>query len=128
MPSEIKTMECIWVELTRISQQKLDLEERLEDWLEDDIGILSNDLLVIGRQVATDFGHSIDILCINPEGDLVVVELKRDKTPRDVTAQALDYGSWIEDLSNERVTYIANNYLDDSLATAFKNKFGTHIT
>ena len=40
----------------------LNLEMRIEDWLEQDISILSNDLLVIGRQVHTAFGGSIDLL------------------------------------------------------------------
>ena len=52
---------------------------------------------MIGREVETDFGGSIDILCIDAEGDLVIVELKRDRTPREVTAQALDYASWVTD-------------------------------
>jgi RecB family endonuclease NucS len=66
-------------ELTEISSAKLDLESRLEDWLERDISILDPELLVIGSQVETD-GGAIDILCIDASGNLVIVELKRDKT------------------------------------------------
>ena len=42
------------------------LEEHLEDWLERDMSILSDDLLVIGRQV-----ESIDLLAVDSEGRLV---------------------------------------------------------
>jgi hypothetical protein len=44
-----------------------------------------------------------------------VVELKRDKTPRTVTAQAFDYGSWVVGLSNERIRSLREEYLPKSL-------------
>lgn len=37
-----------------ICQQTLGLEERLEEWLIKDIGLVSDDLLVIGRQFVTE--------------------------------------------------------------------------
>lgn len=39
-------------------------------------------LLVIGRQVTTNIGSIIDPLGIDREGNTVVIELKRDRTPR----------------------------------------------
>lgn len=114
--------------LHEVRSRPLDLESRLEVWLERDISLLSDDLLVIGRQVPTDYSGFIDLLCLNRDGDVVVVELKRDKTPRDVTAQALDYGSWVKDLSHDAVTAIADAYLGrerrSNLATEFANRFG----
>jgi len=112
-------------ELKEIRRTKLDLENRLECWLKNDISIISNNLLIIGRQVRTEFGGEIDLLCLERNGDAVVVELKRDKTPRDVVAQVLDYGSWVSDLSNDKISEIANEYLGDNgpLEEAFKHKF-----
>jgi hypothetical protein len=108
---------------------KLDLEERLESWMEQDISILLPDLLIIGRQVETDFGGVIDLLCLNCNGDVVIVELKRDMTPREVTAQALDYASWVRELSNDRISAIANRYLEEdvSLEDAFAKRFETDL-
>ena len=57
------------------------------------------DLLIIGRQVQTGFGGVIDLLALDAEGRVHVVELKRARTPRDVVAQTLDYGSWVKDLT-----------------------------
>jgi len=126
MPQEIR----IWkienkINLKEIIRSKLDLEERIESWIEKDISIISSELLVIGRQVETDFGGVVDILCIDPIGDLVIIELKRDKTPREITSQILDYASWIKDLSNDQVTDIASKYISEniSLDVAFKDKF-----
>lgn len=110
-----------------LARSSLDLEARLEVWLERDISVLSPDLLVIGRQVETDFRGFIDLLCLDRSGDVVVVELKRDKTPREITAQILDYGSWVKDLSNERITSIGDAYLgrvrQGTLEEAFKRRF-----
>lgn len=111
--------------LVEINTSKLNFESRLENWLENDISILDKDLLVIGRQVSTDFGGSIDLLCVDSFGDTVIVELKRDKTPRDTVAQALDYASWVVDLSYERVMEIANQYLKKSFAESFQSRFDT---
>ena len=107
----------------------LDLEARLEGWLEQDIGMLAPDLLVIGKQVATDFGGFIDLLALNSNGDVVIIELKRDKTPREITAQVLDYASWISELDTQRLTDIAANYLGSRgpLEKAFTEKFGVDL-
>ena len=106
-------------QLIEIGRAALDLESRLQEWLARDISILDPALLVIGREVDTDFGGFIDILCIDAAGDIVIVELKRDRTPREVTAQTLDYAAWVVGLSNDRVTSIADSHLDGDLESAF---------
>src|SRR2546428_8448103 len=107
-------------ELREIGRPQLNLEARRQQWLARDISVLDPALLVIGREVETDFGGFIDILCVDAAGDLIIVELKRDKTPREVTAQALDYASWVANLSNERVTSIANDHLGGGFESAFR--------
>src|ERR1700749_3462743 len=79
-------------------------EERLEEILEARIDILGlGDLFQIGRQVITEFGKRIDLLAMDQQGDLYVIELKKDKTPREVVAQALEYGFWVQSLSFETI-------------------------
>ena len=109
--------------LKPVPQVKLDNEGRLENWIEKDPSIMGLDILIIGRQVPTDFGGWIDLLGINEEGDLTIIELKRDRTPRDVVAQALDYASWVNDLSYERVTQIAEEYLKQPFDQVFTERF-----
>ena len=129
MPEEVRLWKIEGGEsLREITRAPLELESRLESWLERDIPILDRDLLVIGRQVKPDFGGIIDLLCLDHSEDLVVVELKRDKTPREITPQALDYGSWVKDLSDERIRSIAGRHLAPrELDEAFKQRFGTEI-
>ncbi len=127
MSEEVRMWEIIAGEnLSEIRRTKLDLESRIEDWLARDISILSDDLLVVGRQVQTAFGGIIDLLCLDSQGDVTIVELKRDKTPREITAQTLDYASWVKDLSNEKITEIANRYLGEKapLEETFVERFG----
>lgn len=45
-------------------------------------------LLIIGRQVINSFGKRLDLLAMDSEGALYVIEVKRDRTPRQVVAQA----------------------------------------
>ncbi|WP_204138447.1 hypothetical protein [Halomicronema sp. CCY15110] len=117
--------------LQEIKQTSLDLEQRLHAWLEADISIISNDLLVIGSEVRTFYGGFIDLLCINSSGDLVVVELKRGLTPREVVAQTLDYASWVKELSREQVIDYADEYLNRKfnlhLEDAFQRQFNTEL-
>ena len=97
-------------DLTPVDYSKLDLESRLQEILCNDISIADPNLMVIGREVRTTFGKRVDILAINRDGHLAVIELKRDKTPREVVAQILEYGAWVRDLDNEAVAQIYTEY------------------
>jgi hypothetical protein len=130
MPEEVRLWRIEGEDKLREYQRgSLKLESRLEAWLAEDISLLSPDLTVIGRQVETTFGGFIDLLCIDRAGDIVIVELKRDKTPREVTAQTLEYASFVKDLSGDRITQIADRYLggEGSLEAAFKRRFDTDL-
>ena len=111
--------------LAEIAPRHSGLEELLEDWLASEISVVDSGLMVIGKQVVTGYHGRIDLLCIEGNGDLVVVELKRGRTPREVTAQALDYASWVKDLTYDEVVTIADRYLGGSgrLEEAFRERF-----
>ena len=68
--------------------------------------MLSDEWMLIGKQEDTGFGGRIDLLAITPDGSLVLIELKRARTPRDVVAQALDYASWAEKLRADEIARI----------------------
>src|SRR5215216_2118301 len=94
----------------RVHFSSIEKESKLEDVLYADIGILDPALMVVGRQVLTAYGKFVDLLAIDAEGNLTVVELKRDRTPREVVAQVLDYASWVQDLTYEQVLDIFTVY------------------
>jgi len=66
---------------------------------------------------------------IDSKGNQVINELKRDLTPREVTAQVLDYASWVKDLSSDRTTEIADGYLGDKgpFDVAFLQRFNEDL-
>lgn len=112
----------------RIPFEPLDAEARLEKTLVSDFDILDAELLVIGRQVPTVYGKFIDILAIDREGTLNVIELKRDKTPREVVAQVLDYASWVQTLGYDEIVAIFNKFRPgDRLEEVFAAKFGASV-
>jgi RecB family endonuclease NucS len=97
----------------------LDVEQRLEDMIANDLTLVDGDLLMVARQVRTDFGGIIDILAVDAEGHLHLLELKRDRTPREIVAQILDYGSWVQSLTVEKVSTIYADEREDTLEDAF---------
>jgi hypothetical protein len=113
-------------QLQKIKKSSVDNEKRLQDWIADDPSLLGLDLLVIGREVTTYSGR-IDLLAIDIEGNLVVLELKRDRTPRNVVAQTLDYASWVKNLTNQQILASAQNYLKKPLSVCFSEHFGTAL-
>ena len=127
MPQEVRMWEITQGDsLVEITSPGINEEKRLERWLESDISMLDPDLLVIGRQVRIPSVGIIDLLCLDSDGGLVVVELKRGHPPREVIAQVLDYASWVKGLGYDEIRRIADSYLnprDSFLEAAFETKF-----
>lgn len=103
-------------------------EAMLEDWLENNPdGIVGDSkLLIIGRQVQTNLGGIIDLLALDQWGDLVILELKRGRTPRETIAQALEYAAYAAQLDYMQIETLAREYQDDdglSLAEAHRHYF-----
>lgn len=74
---------------TKLLTCSLKSETELEDMICQDTSILNEKWLPIGRQVATAHGGIIDILAIDESGNLVIVELKKNKTPREVVRKSV---------------------------------------
>lgn len=108
-----------------LTSSQLDFEQRLEDMLADDPAMTGSQLLIVGRQIPTSYGGVIDLLALDAEGRTHVLELKRDRTPREVVAQVLDYGSWVQGLSLEDLEqlYLDGHDGEDHLDEAFAERF-----
>lgn len=111
----------------RLPSAKLDLEARLEAWICQDLSLVGEDLLLLGNQVDTEYGHAVDVLALDRTGNLVVLELKRGRTPRDVVAQILDYASWAHSLSLQDIDRIAGTYRKKSLEELYQERFHTEL-
>jgi hypothetical protein len=126
MPIEVGIWRIDSGSVEPVPASSLESEARLEDVLERDPTILGLDsLLVIGRQVITKYGKRVDLLAIDVEGTLYVVELKKDRTPREVVAQALDYGFWVRQLDDDQIAaFYSHHNAGASFAGAFEQFFG----
>ena len=113
---------------TPLTVSKLPSEQLLEDMIVKDPRILSNEWMLIGQQEITHYGGRIDLLAIAPDGSLVLIELKRDRTPREIVAQALDYASWIQELTADRIVQVYERFTKGgSLQEAFQQRFGSAL-
>jgi len=102
-------------------------EKELEDMIVKAPSMLSNEWMIIGQQIRTDYNGVIDLLAIAPDASLVLIELKKGRTPRDVVAQAIDYASWLEQLSSDKIAKIYKTFNDGDLAIDFKAHFHNEL-
>lgn len=108
-----------------LAESSLANEQLLEDMIVAAPRLLSDEWMLIGRQADTDSGGRIDLLAIAPDGALVLIELKRNRTPREVVAQALDYASWVQKLRTEDIAAIFARFAPGrNLAEDFHRRFG----
>lgn len=111
-----------------LTSGKLASEALLEDMIVRDPRILSPEWMLIGRQEVTSFGGRIDLLAIAPDGSLVLVELKRDRTPREIVAQALDYASWVAELGPDRIKQMYARFKPgQNLEADFQERFRVQL-
>ncbi len=76
---------------------QLESEGLLEDTLVKNPNLLIDGVTLVGRQTPTE-GGPLDLLGVDPDGKLVVFELKRGTLSRDAIAQIIDYASDLDSM------------------------------
>jgi len=126
MPTQIKTWQVIDGKLQPVDSRLIDAERKeaqdLEEWIASNPSIVSPDIVVIGRQTLTKSGP-LDLLAIDVQGNVVVIELKRDALPREALVQAIDYASDVADWSVEKLSEICTKYTGKSLEEKLTESF-----
>lgn len=125
MPVEMRMWRIDGDKPRPLTTSVLPAEKELHQFLAEDPSLLGERLLVIGSEVLTPYGKRLDLLAVDADGNLHLLELKRDKTPREVVAQVLDYGSWASTLSRDDVIDIAGKHLSQPFEAAFEDVFGS---
>jgi len=124
--SEIKTWQIvegklIALEASLVSNGKKEKDD-LEQWIKSNSQILGEDIALIGEQVMTSSGP-LDFLGIDNSGNSVIIELKRDKLPREALTQAIDYASDVADWDADRFREICESYAGQSLDDVLQERF-----
>jgi hypothetical protein len=126
MASEIKSWQIIdgklvTLESSLVNDGKKEKDD-LEQWIKSNPQILGDDIVVIGEQVQTNSGP-LDFLGIDNSGNTVIVELKRDKLPREALAQAIDYASDVANWEVDRFREICKSYTNQNLEDLLQERF-----
>lgn len=127
MPIEIGLWK-MGAQLEPVRFQPLENEKKLEAALATDLSLVGEGLLLIKRQVATASGKFVDMLAVDVQGTLIVIELKRGKTPREAVAQLLDYAAWAKNLSRQEIAeYYGQFHSGASFDEAYVARFGSSV-
>jgi len=126
MASEIKSWQIIDGKLIPLESSLADdgKKERddLEQWIKSNPQILGDDIAIIGEQVQTSSGP-LDFLGIDNFGNTVIVELKRERLPREVVAQAIDYASDVAGWEIDRFREICKTFTGQALEDFLQERF-----
>ncbi|QHS17207.1 DUF4268 domain-containing protein [haloarchaeon 3A1-DGR] len=93
-------------DLERIPESEVDYEQRLEEQLVRSHGatIADERLLYIAQQGDPSGDQtSFDLVAVDEDGNTIILELKRGRSPRDVVAQALDYASGLRNAEYDQL-------------------------
>jgi hypothetical protein len=102
-------------QLIQAEAANIDVENHLESWLENSPTVLLEEqpILWIGRQASAPTAETVlfpDLVGLDSTGNLVLVEVKRGRTPRDVIAQGLEYAAWASGLTYQELGRLASGY------------------
>ncbi|OQP54327.1 hypothetical protein A4H97_22860 [Niastella yeongjuensis] len=126
MATEIQTWQIVDGKLTPVSNSLIENgrreREHLEEWIKSNPQILGTDISIFGEQVQTKSGP-LDFIGIDAYGNIVIIELKRDKLPREVLAQAIDYASDIASYSTDQLNEICLKYTEKTIGDFLAESF-----
>jgi hypothetical protein len=97
-------------------------KDDLEQWIKSDPSVLGDDIAIIGEQVQTSSGP-MDFLGVDSSGNTVIVELKRDRLPREALVQAIDYASDVANWDLDRFREICKSHTSQTFEDYFQQEF-----
>lgn len=110
--------------LVQASRATLASEAMIEGWVRDNPALIGLSVLILGQQVVTPDRGRIDLLGLTKDGSLVIIELKRDRTPREIIAQVLDYASWVANLTTRDIHALCESQNGRRLSEMYQERFG----
>ncbi|AUB59383.1 hypothetical protein BK009_01010 [Methanobacterium subterraneum] len=101
------------IKLSKTNFSQLNLKERydIEEWIEKTPEILGEELLIINKELILPSGIRLDLLAIDKKANLVVIELKRDDSGRNLEWQSIKYVSYCSNFLVEDIFKYFAEYL-----------------
>ncbi|MCP3027047.1 hypothetical protein [Halobacillus sp. A5] len=100
------------IEETTFFENDLKERDHIQEWIRKSPEVLGEDLLIIGCEYDKfEINERIDLLALDKEGNVTVIELKRDITGSQVDFQALKYASYSARLSPSDLIEIYSDYI-----------------
>lgn len=89
-------------------------EKSVEEWIKKKPDFLNENLLIFSQQHKFPTGEKADLIGIDENGSLVIIEIKRGKSGKDVDIQSLKYASYVSSWSYEDIENIAGGFFKDN--------------
>ena len=87
----------------RLGAVSIELERHLEEWIEKEPQLVGDGLEVIARQLTVEGGGRLDLLALDPQGRLVVIEVKRAQLEDLALTQSLAYAALLARESTDQL-------------------------
>ena len=104
--------------ITEVEFAALGFQERrdIQEWVAANPSIVGDNLLIISKEFSgfDRTNERLDLLAIEPDGTLVVIELKRDDTGSDAHWQAIKYASYFRHAQDDSIIRMLAAYKDIS--------------
>ena len=104
--------------ITEVEFAALGFQERrdIQEWVASNPNILGQNLLIIGKEFSgfDRTNERLNLLAIEPDGTLVIIELKRDDTGSDAHWQAIKYASYFRHAQDDSIIRMLAAYKDVS--------------
>lgn len=98
---------------TSFYESELKERQHIEEWLRKNPEVMGEELLIIGHEYDKfEVNERLDLLAIDKDGNLVIIEVKRDTSGSNVDFQALKYASYCSRLTPQDILEIYTEYIN----------------
>lgn len=94
----------------KLNESSIDLEKNLESWIEKDPSLIQAGLVMLARQMRIEDGR-LDLLALDPQGRLVLIEIKSGNIRSDTIGQSLFYAANLSEMPFGELQRLVNEYL-----------------
>lgn len=114
---EMNTNEIVKLDEKTFADLGLNEKNHLQEWIAKNPSSLGEELLIIQKEFDgfNDTNERLDLLALDKQGNLVIIENKRDTSGRDVTWQAIKYASYCSTLRKDQIKRIFQEFIDKYL-------------